>query len=88
MIYALVVYQRRAHAIRNRSGAPYDDRLGPVSTITLYYYLANNPDNSLCLPPWWVSWHSTRAVLPEIAANVLAAITTNFILKAVYESEP
>jgi len=31
MIYALSVYQRRAKAIRERSGAPYDDRFGPVS---------------------------------------------------------
>jgi hypothetical protein len=51
MIYALTVYQRRARAIRTRSGAPYDDRLGP--TI-------------LCV-------------------FLLAAITTNFILRAVYE---
>ncbi|CAK9787020.1 hypothetical protein CC85DRAFT_277366 [Cutaneotrichosporon oleaginosum] len=51
MVYALSVYQRRARAIRTRSGAPYDDRLGP--TI-------------LCV-------------------FLLAAITTNFILRAVYE---
>jgi len=31
MIYALVIYQSRARAIRQRTGAPYDDRLGPVS---------------------------------------------------------
>jgi hypothetical protein len=31
MVYALVIYQFRAKAIRTRSGAPYDDRLGPVS---------------------------------------------------------
>lgn len=31
MIYALVVYQMRARSIRLRTGAPYDDRLGPVS---------------------------------------------------------
>jgi hypothetical protein len=31
MIYALVIYQSRARAIRKRTGAPYDDRLGPVS---------------------------------------------------------
>lgn len=31
MLYALTVYQARAKAIRERSGAPYDDRLGPVS---------------------------------------------------------
>lgn len=31
MVYALVIYQYRAKAIRTRSGAPYDDRLGPVS---------------------------------------------------------
>jgi hypothetical protein len=31
MIYALVVYQLRARSIRLRTGAPYDDRLGPVS---------------------------------------------------------
>ncbi|KAJ9098603.1 vacuolar transporter chaperone [Naganishia friedmannii] len=29
MVYALVIYQFRAKAIRTRSGAPYDDRLGP-----------------------------------------------------------
>ncbi|BEI83776.1 hypothetical protein CcaverHIS002_0403800 [Cutaneotrichosporon cavernicola] len=50
MIYALVVYQRRARAIRTRSGAPYDDRLGPTILC-------------VCL---------------------LAAITTNFILRAIY----
>lgn len=32
MIYALVVYHMRAKAIRLRTGAPYDDRLGPVSS--------------------------------------------------------
>lgn len=31
MLYALVVYQMRARSIRLRTGAPYDDRLGPVS---------------------------------------------------------
>jgi hypothetical protein len=31
MVYALIIYQYRAKAIRTRSGAPYDDRLGPVS---------------------------------------------------------
>lgn len=31
MVYALVIYQMRARAIRQRTGAPYDDRLGPVS---------------------------------------------------------
>ncbi|GFZ44484.1 Vacuolar transporter chaperone 1 [Saitozyma sp. JCM 24511] len=51
MIYALVVYQMRARSIRLRTGAPYDDRLGPTILC-------------LCL---------------------LAAIITNFILKAVYE---
>lgn len=30
MVYALVVYQMRAKAIRLRTGAPYDDRLGPT----------------------------------------------------------
>lgn len=30
MLYALVVYQMRARSIRLRTGAPYDDRLGPV----------------------------------------------------------
>lgn len=30
MVYALVIYQMRARAIRQRTGAPYDDRLGPV----------------------------------------------------------
>lgn len=34
MIYALVIYQYRARAIRQRTGAPYDDRLGPVSIKT------------------------------------------------------
>ncbi|EAL23202.1 hypothetical protein CNBA5460 [Cryptococcus deneoformans B-3501A] len=29
MLYALVIYQMRARAIRLRTGAPYDDRLGP-----------------------------------------------------------
>jgi hypothetical protein len=33
MIYALVIYQSRARAIRKRTGAPYDDRLGPVSVV-------------------------------------------------------
>jgi hypothetical protein len=32
MVYALIIYQMRAKAIRLRTGAPYDDRLGPVST--------------------------------------------------------
>ncbi|KIR30936.1 vacuolar transporter chaperone 1 [Cryptococcus deuterogattii 99/473] len=30
MLYALVIYQMRARAIRLRTGAPYDDRLGPI----------------------------------------------------------
>lgn len=30
MIYALVIYQLRAKAIRTRTSQPYDDRLGPV----------------------------------------------------------
>jgi len=30
MIYALFIYQSRAKAIRQRTGAPYDDRLGPT----------------------------------------------------------
>ncbi|GHJ87341.1 hypothetical protein NliqN6_3743 [Naganishia liquefaciens] len=30
MVYALIIYQYRAKAIRTRSGAPYDDRLGPT----------------------------------------------------------
>ncbi|RSH78074.1 GTPase regulator Nrf1 [Apiotrichum porosum] len=51
MIYALSVYQRRAKAIRERSGAPYDDRFGPTVLC-------------VCL---------------------LAAIGTNFVLRAVYE---
>ncbi|KAJ9122499.1 GTPase regulator Nrf1 [Naganishia vaughanmartiniae] len=34
MVYALVIYQFRAKAIRTRSGAPYDDRLGPVSFLS------------------------------------------------------
>jgi hypothetical protein len=33
MVYALVIYQLRAKAIRLRTGAPYDDRLGPVSRL-------------------------------------------------------
>lgn len=34
MLYALVIYQMRARSIRLRTGAPYDDRLGPVSTCS------------------------------------------------------
>ncbi|ORY23270.1 hypothetical protein BCR39DRAFT_549636 [Naematelia encephala] len=30
MLYALTVYHRRARSIRLRTGAPYDDRLGPT----------------------------------------------------------
>nr|ODO04112.1 vacuolar transporter chaperone 1 [Cryptococcus depauperatus CBS 7855] len=30
MLYALTIYQLRARAIRLRTGAPYDDRLGPT----------------------------------------------------------
>ncbi|KAG8814636.1 vacuolar transporter chaperone [Serendipita sp. 399] len=30
MIYALITFHWRANAIRKRSGAPYDDRLGPT----------------------------------------------------------
>lgn len=39
MIYALVIYQSRARAIRKRTGAPYDDRLGPVSGIGSFQML-------------------------------------------------
>ena len=35
MLYALIVYQMRARSIRLRTGAPYDDRLGPVSLFHL-----------------------------------------------------
>lgn len=31
MIYALIIFQTRARSIRKKTGAPYDDRLGPVS---------------------------------------------------------
>ena len=34
MLYALVIYQMRARSIRLRTGAPYDDRLGPVSGVS------------------------------------------------------
>lgn len=48
MIYALTVYQRRARAIRDRTGAPYDDRLGPVSLLYLLsVLLLTPPDCSL-----------------------------------------
>ena len=30
MVYALITFHWRAAAIRKRSGAPYDDRFGPV----------------------------------------------------------
>ena len=33
MIYAVVVFNVRARAIRLRTGAPYDDRIGPVSVF-------------------------------------------------------
>jgi hypothetical protein len=44
MIYALVIYQSRARAIRKRTGAPYDDRLGPVSFV---WCLRRFPEESL-----------------------------------------
>jgi hypothetical protein len=66
MVYALVIYQYRAKAIRTRSGAPYDDRLGPVSpnTICLIRYIADHThmQTILCI-------------------CLLGAITTNFVLK-------
>jgi hypothetical protein len=40
MIYALTIYQMRARSIRLRTGAPYDDRLGPVS---LTFFLPPHP---------------------------------------------
>ncbi|TPX44878.1 hypothetical protein SeLEV6574_g04230 [Synchytrium endobioticum] len=33
MIYALFLYQWRAHKIRNRDAAPYDDRFGPTVLV-------------------------------------------------------
>ncbi|TPX31027.1 hypothetical protein SmJEL517_g05569 [Synchytrium microbalum] len=39
MIYALFLYQWRAHKIRNRDAAPYDDRFGPT-VLVLVLFLA------------------------------------------------
>jgi hypothetical protein len=52
MIYALTVYQMRARSIRLRTGAAYDDRLGPVSYTFLHRGLGKM--SSSCLPsrPW------------------------------------
>lgn len=48
MIYALTVYQMRARSIRLRTGAAYDDRLGPVSDAFLHKGLGKV--SSSCLP--------------------------------------
>lgn len=51
MLYALTVYQSRAKAIRERSGAPYDDRLGPVSSgiTVIRSSVANRAQTILCI---------------------------------------
>lgn len=55
MIYALVIYQMRARAIRLRTGAPYDDRLGPVSLSDQTDKTRTDTlDCSLCLSTWQV----------------------------------
>lgn len=43
MVYALVIYHWRAHAIRNRNSGPYDDRLGPtmLSVMLLIAVIVN-----------------------------------------------
>ena len=50
MLYALVVYQMRARSIRLRTGAPYDDRLGPVSRTWCTCDTADITDCVVCLP--------------------------------------
>jgi hypothetical protein len=52
MVYALVIYQLRAKAIRLRTGAPYDDRLGPVSRLWFVQTHADYSDCPLCLSTW------------------------------------
>ncbi|RKO84898.1 VTC domain-containing protein [Blyttiomyces helicus] len=43
MIYALFLYQWRAHKIRNRDAGPYDDRVGPtVLVATLFFAVLTN----------------------------------------------
>ncbi|KAJ3288111.1 vacuolar transporter chaperone [Borealophlyctis nickersoniae] len=43
MIYALFLYQWRAHKIRNRDAGPYDDRVGPtVLVIVLFFAILIN----------------------------------------------
>lgn len=69
MVYALIIYQYRAKAIRTRSGAPYDDRLGPVSCRlhSFEHVGVYEPRN-----------HALQTIL---CICLLGAITTNFILK-------
>ncbi|KAJ3005913.1 vacuolar transporter chaperone [Thoreauomyces humboldtii] len=43
MVYALFLYQWRAHKIRNRDAGPYDDRIGPtVLVIVLFFAIMIN----------------------------------------------
>lgn len=49
MLYALTVYQARAKAIRERTGAPYDDRLGPVSSLPTTQLDLTDSQTILCI---------------------------------------
>jgi len=49
MVYALVVYQMRAKSIRLRTGAPYDDRLGPVSSSYVRVSLSTDNHRPCCV---------------------------------------
>lgn len=37
MLYALFLYQWRAHKIRNRDPGPYDDRIGPTVLVLVLF---------------------------------------------------
>ncbi|KAJ3182312.1 vacuolar transporter chaperone [Geranomyces variabilis] len=38
MVYALFLYQWRAHKIRNRDAGPYDDRVGPTVLVIVLFF--------------------------------------------------
>ncbi|TPX55666.1 hypothetical protein PhCBS80983_g05146 [Powellomyces hirtus] len=38
MVYALFLYQWRAHKIRNRDAGPYDDRVGPTVLVVVLFF--------------------------------------------------
>ena len=56
MVYALYTYHWRASSIRKGGRGPYDDRVGPVSTVSKVLYACQDAnfvlDNPVCRATW------------------------------------